>query len=130
MPSILIVDDNEQVCGVLRQALEGAGYQVRIACNGNEGMTRYREVPADLVILDILMPEKEGLETLIELRRDFPAIKVIAISGGSERAHVNLLDLAKRLGALHTLSKPFEMKALVDLAASLVAPPHDQSSLN
>ena len=120
MPSILIVDDNEQVCGVLREAFERAGYQVTTAGDGNQGTLSYRENPTDLVILDILMPEKEGLETLIELRRDFPSIKVIAISGGSERAHVNLLDLAKRLGALHTVKKPFEMKALVNLADSVL----------
>ena len=123
MPSILIVDDNEQVCGVLREAFERAGYQVTTAGDGNQGTLSYRENPTDLVILDILMPEKEGLETLIELRRDFPSIKVIAISGGSERAHVNLLDLAKRLGALHTVKKPFEMQALVTLADSILADP-------
>ncbi len=120
MPSILIVDDNEQVCGVLREAFERAGYLVTTAPDGNQGTLSYRENPTDLVILDILMPEKEGLETLIELRRDFPSIKVIAISGGSERAHVNLLDLAKRLGALHTVKKPFEMKTLVNLADSVL----------
>ena len=123
MPSLLVVDDDEQVCGVLREAFEGAGYQVTTAHDGQEGTLCYRECPTDLVILDILMPEKEGLETLIELRRDFPSIKIIAISGGSERAHVNLLDLAKRLGALHTVKKPFQMQALVDLANSVLAEP-------
>ncbi len=123
MPSILIVDDNEQVCGVLREAFEIAEYHVTVAHDGLQGTHCYRENPTDLVILDILMPEKEGLETLIELRRDFPTIKIIAISGGSERAHVNLLDLAKRLGALHTVKKPFEMQALIDLAASVLAEP-------
>lgn len=121
MPSILIIDDDEQVCGVLREAFEGADYQVHVAHNGQEGMTQYRDSPADLVLLDILMPEKEGLETILELRREFPSIKIIAMSGGSERAHVNLLDLAKQLGALHTVTKPFKMLELVSLANSTLA---------
>ncbi len=123
MASILIIDDDEQVCGVLREAFEVAGFEVAIAHDGEEGTTSYRASPTDLVILDILMPEKEGLETILELRRDFPSIKIIAISGGSERAHVNLLDLAKRLGALHTVKKPFQLQELVNLATSMLTDP-------
>ena len=120
MASILIVDDEDQIRGLLRQAFEGAGYEVAEAQDGQEAMAQYRQSPTDLVILDILMPEKEGLETIIDLRREFPAIKIVAISGGSERAHVNLLDLAKRLGARDAVKKPFEVHSLVDLATSIV----------
>ena len=120
MASILIVDDDEQVRDLLSQVFEGAGYDVTEARDGKEAMEQYRQAPADLVILDILMPEKEGLETIIEFRREFPAIKIVAISGGSERAHVNLLDLAKRLGAVHAVKKPFEIQPLVDLVASVI----------
>ncbi|MCA9473334.1 MAG: response regulator [Nitrospirales bacterium] len=123
MPSVLIIDDDEQVCGVLREAFEVAGFDARVAHNGEEGTSYYTSSPTDVVILDILMPEKEGLETILELRREFPTIKIIAISGGSERAHVNLLDLAHRLGAHHTVKKPFKMQEVVDLAKSLLAEP-------
>ena len=123
MPSVLIIDDDDQVCGVLREAFEMSGFEVQVAHNGEEGTNCYSSSPSDVVILDILMPEKEGLETILELRRDFPTIKIIAISGGSERAHVNLLDLAQRLGAHHTVKKPFKMQEVVDLAKSLLPEP-------
>ena len=64
---------------------------------------------------DLVMPEKEGLETILELRREFPQVKIIAMSGGSERAKLNLLDLANRLGAHFTLQKPFEMESFTTL---------------
>jgi len=121
MSSILVIDDDQQVCGVLREAFEVAGYQVRIARDGHEGTAQYRAAPSDLVIIDMLMPGKEGFETIRELRRDFPTIKIIAISGGGEHAHVNLLDLAKQVGANHTLKKPFKMQELVELATSILA---------
>ena len=120
MASILIIDDDQQVRGLVREAFEGIGFSVSEAGDGFEGIEQYRQSPSDLVILDILMPEKEGLETILDLRREFPGVKILAVSGGSERAHVNLLDLAKRLGASHTIKKPFEIQSLLDLANSLI----------
>jgi DNA-binding response OmpR family regulator len=66
------------------------------------------------------MPEKEGLETIVDLRREFPHVKIIAMSAGSERAKINLLDLARRLGAQHTITKPFDLLAITDLVAKLL----------
>ena len=82
MALILIIDDDDQIRRVLRKTLERDGYDVADAPNGKEGIRLYRENPADLVITDIIMPEKEGIETIRELRRDFPEVKIIAISGG------------------------------------------------
>ncbi len=121
MPSVLIVDDDRQVCELLRQAYEDAGYAVTVASDGQEGTISYRQSPADVVILDILMPEKEGLETILDLKKEFAPVKIIAISGGSERSHINLLDLAKRLGAIHTLTKPFEIQSLLELTESVLS---------
>jgi len=115
MATILVVDDDQQVCALLKQVLEEEGYTVESALNGMEGISRYRSVPTDLIILDILMPEKEGLETILDLRREFPKVKIIAMSGGSERAKLNLLDLARRLGARYTVNKPFQLQTLTDL---------------
>ena len=70
---------------LLKQVLEDRGDTVTCASNGVEGIKEYRSHPADLIILDILMPEKEGLETILDLRREFPQVKIIAMSGGSER---------------------------------------------
>ena len=120
MPSVLIIDDDQQVCALLRQAFEDAGYAVTVATDGQEGTNCYRTSPVDVIILDILMPEKEGLETIVDLRKEFTGVKIIAISGGSERAHINLLDLAKRLGALHTLKKPFEIQTLLELTEAVI----------
>ncbi len=120
MAYILIIDDDPQVCSLLKQVFEEEGYTVQSALNGVEGINRYRDKPAELVILDILMPEKEGLETIVDLRREFPHVKIIAMSAGSERAKINLLDLARRLGAQHTITKPFDLLAITDLVAKLL----------
>ena len=120
MAYILIIDDDPQVCSLLKQVFEDEGYTVQSALNGVEGINRYRDKPAELVILDILMPEKEGLETIVDLRREFPHVKIIAMSAGSERAKINLLDLARRLGAQHTITKPFDLLAITDLVAKLL----------
>lgn len=115
MATILVVDDDRQICSLLKQALEEQGYSVESALNGMEGIKGYRSHPADLIILDILMPEKEGLETILDLRREFPKVKIIAMSGGSDRAKLNLLDLARRLGAQYTIDKPFQLQSITDL---------------
>jgi CheY-like chemotaxis protein len=115
MPSILVVDDEDQVRQLIRQTLEQAGYHVTEARHGKEALKQYRLAPADLVIMDILMPEQDGLETTVTLLREFPNVKVIAITGGSDMIGIlNFLDVAKMLGAHSTLQKPFEIKALLD----------------
>lgn len=115
MPSILVVDDEAQVRHLIRETLEQAGYQVTEARDGKEALQQYRLAQADLIIVDILMPDQDGLETTSKLRREFPHVKVIAITGGSDMiGRLNFLDVAKMLGAHRTLRKPFEMKALLD----------------
>jgi CheY-like chemotaxis protein len=118
MPSILVVDDEDQIRQLIRDTLEQAGYEVQEARDGKEGLDQYRSRPADLVIMDILMPDQDGLESIMTLRREFPAARVIAITGGSDMIGIlNFLDVAKMLGARRTLQKPFEMKTLLDAAA-------------
>jgi two-component system, chemotaxis family, chemotaxis protein CheY len=120
MATILIIDDDKQVRDLLRQVLEEEGYTVITSHNGEDGLTRYRNQPADLIVLDILMPDKEGLETILDLRREFPQVKIIAMSGGSERAKLNLLDLAKRLGAQCTLHKPFQINTFTEMVRTVL----------
>ncbi|MEE8493291.1 MAG: response regulator [Nitrospirales bacterium] len=112
MATILVIDDETQVRSLLRQALTGAGYEVIEAGNGREGLERYREAPADLVITDILMPDEDGLEATLELTRQFPNVKIIAITGGSGER--NFLDVAKLFGARRTLAKPFGLDRLLE----------------
>ena len=115
MPSILVVDDEDQIRHLIRETLEQAGYHIAEACDGKEALQQYRLAPADLVIMDILMPNQDGLETTVALRREFPDVKVIVITGGSDMiGMLNFLDVAKMLGAHSTLQKPFEMKTLLD----------------
>ena len=115
MPSILVVDDENQIRRLVRETLEQAGYRVTEASDGKEALQQYRLAPADLVIMDILMPKQDGLETTVALRREFPEAKIIVITGGSDMiGTLNFLDVAKMLGAHSTLQKPFEMKALLD----------------
>ncbi|MBK5281984.1 MAG: response regulator [Nitrospiraceae bacterium] len=111
MATILIIDDEEIIRVLLRSALEEAGYEVTEAANGREGLELYRHRQMDLVITDILMPELNGLDMLLELTREFLDAKVIAISGaGGEK---NVLDVAKLLGARQTFQKPFSLPLLL-----------------
>jgi DNA-binding response OmpR family regulator len=112
MATILIIDDEEPIRALLRTTLEAAGYEVTEAANGRLGLERYRHRPTDLVIADLLMPELNGLDMILELTRSFLDAKVIAISGGG--GEDNVLDVAKLLGARRTLQKPFSMTQLLD----------------
>ena len=115
MPSVLVVDDEDQLRQLIREILEQAGYQVTEARDGKEAVLQYRLAPADVVIMDILMPEQDGLETTSTLRREFPDVKIIAITGSSEMIGIlSFLDVAKMLGAHRALQKPFEMQTLLD----------------
>ena len=119
MARILIIDDDVQILKMLRKMLEHEGYEVVDAADGNKGIRLYREDPTDLVITDIIMPEKEGIETIIDLRREFPEIKIIAMSGGGHTAAESYLHMAKGLGAMRTLSKPFVKGELLEAIEAL-----------
>ncbi|RMF90686.1 MAG: response regulator [Nitrospinota bacterium] len=120
MKRILVIDDEAPVRRMLRQTLEYAGYTVVEAEDGKEGLKQYRAEPADLVITDILMPEKEGLETIRELRREFPETKIIAISGGGRSGVLDFLNVAEKLGAHRTFHKPFSLQDLLTAIRELL----------
>jgi CheY-like chemotaxis protein len=126
MSSILVVDDEDQIRRLVCETLEQAGYHVTEARDGKEALQQYRQGPADLVIMDILMPNQDGLETTVVLRREYPDVKIIVITGGSDMIGIlNYLDVAKMMGAHSTLQKPFEMKTLLEAvqAELQVSPP-------
>lgn len=119
MPSILLIDDDESVCKLLRKMLESAGYLVRTAITGDQGLDSYREHGADLVITDIFMPDKDGIELVRELRSEAKEVPIIAISGGMEMMEpAMMLKVAASLGALYTLPKPLAKTELLDTVST------------
>jgi len=113
MQRILIIDDDHHILLMIKKMLERAGYEVDLASNGNEGLELFKRIQADLVITDIIMPEKEGLETIREMKRLSPNLKIIAMSGGGKISADNYLETAKIFGASRVLEKPFSQKTMV-----------------
>lgn len=113
MATILVIDDKDLVRYTLRRQLEEAGHSVFEAANGALGLREQERVKAEIIITDIVMPEKEGIETILEIRRAWPSVKVIAISGGGRVQNLDLLKLAGEVGACCTLSKPVELDVLL-----------------
>ncbi len=120
MPSILIIDVEEQVRRMLGEMFRRAGYDVRAACDGREGCAMCRAQRPDLVITDLIMPDQEGIETIIALRKDYPDLKILAISGGGKSDPEDYLDLAQSLGADRTLAKPFARHEILRVASDLI----------
>ena len=123
MARILVIDDDLQVRKLLQSLLTRAGHEVALASDGKEGLDTYRRRPADLVITDLIMPEKEGIEMILDIRKDDPGVKVIAISGGARIAPENYLRMAESLGAGRTFSKPVDRKALLGAIEEMLAEP-------
>jgi DNA-binding NtrC family response regulator len=114
MAFILIVDDDQHVRKMLIQMMEIEGFKVEAAADGNEAIKKFNENPPDLVITDIVMPDKEGLEIIRYFINEKPEIKVIAISGGAFNIEAsNTLKIAKALGAYKTFTKPVSRSQLV-----------------
>lgn len=121
MARILVVDDEELARFTIRDILETAGHEVDEATNGNEAISSQTANPFDLIITDIIMPEKEGVETIIELKRDYPDLKIIAISGGGRTRNLDFLKLADEFGADKILAKPFSEEELLERVNTCLA---------
>jgi len=117
---ILIIEDDTEVRDYLERILSRAGYEVASAANGKEGVDLFNATPADLVITDIIMPEKDGIETIMDLRRRNPDLKLVAISGGGRGEPENYLHSAKLLGAKLTMKKPFTSEEMLDAVRGLI----------
>jgi len=111
MPRILVIDDDPDMRALLEQTLKSAGHEVELAADGREGVAQYRANKADLVITDLYMPRQEGLETITELRKHFPEVAIIAVSGRDTA--LTMLSIAQKLGAMEVLQKPFDVKVLL-----------------
>lgn len=113
MPSILLIEDDDAFRDALALALTERGFNVATAVDGEKGAKLFRTAPTDLVLTDIVMPNKEGIALVGELRRDYPTLGIIAMSGGLAHDAPLYLKLAGALGATRTLKKPFSLTTLL-----------------
>jgi len=113
MQRILIIEDDHHVLLMIKRMLESEGFEINLASNGNEGLEIFNKIPVDLVITDIVMPEKEGLETIREMKRIRSDLKIIAVSGGGKISADNYLETAKIFGASKIIEKPFTKNQLI-----------------
>lgn len=121
MKRILIVDDDEHIRKMLSRFFKSEGYDVALAADGNEAIKSYHAHHPDLVIMDIIMPEREGMETIVELRHLSPDFKVIAISGGGEyTTSEENLEMAESLGAVRIVQKPIMPDELLKMVEELI----------
>jgi CheY-like chemotaxis protein len=119
MTRILLIEDDPYFRQVLHLGLSQAGYSVAEATDGADGLLQLRLQPADVVITDLLMPQMDGIETIRYLRRGFPAVKIIAISGGGLGDAEYYLKIAQELGAGKILKKPFSVRELLEAIEEL-----------
>jgi DNA-binding response OmpR family regulator len=120
MAKILVIDDEPSILLMIKKMLEKAGHEVDMALNGKEGMQLFENNKADLLVTDIIMPEKEGLETIVEMRKKYPDLKIIAISGGGRISADGYLPGAKLLGANMVFQKPLIQKEFLEAVSSLL----------
>ncbi len=115
MPRILVVDDNDDIRSMLELLLRREGFDVAAARDGEEALARFAERAADIVITDLFMPERDGIETIVALRERYPNAKIIAMSGWQSQRGPDYLAVAREIGAAGTLRKPFEPRELLRL---------------
>src|SRR6266571_3982094 len=120
MARILVIDDQEPIRRIVRRALEQAGHDVLDASDGKMGMEILARHSADVVITDIFMPGQDGIVTLREIRKRFPTVKVIVMSGGDSTGTLDLRRDAELLGAVTSLQKPFNARDIVDVVRAVL----------
>jgi DNA-binding response OmpR family regulator len=120
MARIFVFDDEPSILLMIKKMLEKEGHEVDIALNGRAGMELFDKYIPDLLITDIIMPEQEGMETIITLRKKFPDLKIIAISGGGRLVSEGYLPSAKILGANVVFNKPLVQKEFVKAVSTLL----------
>jgi len=119
MTRILMITADTQLCATLRAILERAHYEVVAVQNGREGLERYQEAAAAVIIVDMLLPEQEGLETIITLRRVDPQVKLIALSGSGQMGRRDVLRFTALLGVQRTLQQPVRLPELIEAVLDL-----------
>lgn len=126
---VLLIEDDRPLLLAMAKAFTRAGAKVVLAADGAEGLKRFRSTPPDLVVTDIIMPEREGIETILAMKAARPDVPILAVSGGGQTPAREFLMLAKGLGADAVLAKPFRARQLLDAARLLIdLPPSDAAA--
>lgn len=123
MAHILLIEDDPTMRTTLEEMLRGAGHRVTVAANGAQGVRSFATERPDVVVTDVLMPEKDGIQTLREIRATAPSVPVIVVSGGGRTRYMDFLKVAKEFGAAEVLEKPLRRAALLDALARVLAGP-------
>jgi CheY-like chemotaxis protein len=124
---VLVIDDEAALRQTMRRMLESAGHEVIEAENGRLGLEAYRKQPADVVLTDIIMPQKEGIETIRDIRAVDSKVRIVAISGGGRNQNMDFLRIAAKLGASATLAKPFRKEELLACVEGRASPAKDKA---
>ena len=131
MDTVLIIDDDEATREMLRALLTRSGFKVYLASSGDEGIRLYRSERVGVALVDIVMPDKDGLETIMDIRRGTPDARIIAMTGQTSIGRTNPLAWASRLGAKKCLQKPFSSKELLSsLSQVLESQPPSQAQVS
>lgn len=125
MARILIADDEDDFCRLMQRTLTLAGHEARRAKDGTTAIAALQAAPADVAIVDLYMPGKDGIETILDIRRQFPEVKIIAITGSVPRTGGAILVMAQKLGAHLALAKPFSVEEILTAVKSLLPKPAD-----
>jgi len=120
MAKILVVDDEAELRSLLSAVLAMDGHKILVAGDGDAALKIQEATPVDLLVTDIFMPNKDGMETIAAFRKNFPAVKIIAVSGGSRQGNQDYLQVAKQIGADVCMVKPFSIEELSNTIKSLL----------
>jgi DNA-binding NtrC family response regulator len=121
MAQVLIIDDDDRFRGVMKEMLSRSGYDVLTAANGKIGIGLYREKRPDLVITDVIMPDKDGAEVIFELQKEFPDVKIIVMTGGGQGdAQTYLKSIIAYSNVKYGFEKPFAMNDLLKAVKELI----------
>jgi CheY-like chemotaxis protein len=119
-PSVLLVEDDAQVLGTLREAFVDAGFEVHVAHDGAQALTRYRQRRPDIVVTDVLMPKQSGIELSLQLLREDPAVKIVVLSGA---VGARFLEAGREIGVKRVFEKPINLPALISAVRQVLQEP-------
>jgi DNA-binding response OmpR family regulator len=118
---VLLIDDNVDLTSMLSLCLQADGVDVMVAADGEAGLALLKERPVDVVVTDLFMPDKDGIETIVELKKRYPDVKIVVMSGFTSIGGTDYLGVARELGAVTTLKKPFDPAELSKVVRELTA---------